>query len=279
MAHDKVAAHHKREAAASGAGAARKLAEARLSRRDPVVVAARADALAEALGGVGVTGLEPVRRRSPAARRPCHGAVRAHRAPWSTAPATVIPRAAPRSHGQDWPGGMEVYFVNVARSTRPSRRSCRQKGGTMHQYLDGLGLRAEPDVPDLGGVPAGLAAYAKIFADTYGRGQRAHEQRAAGLVPSQPARPRTSRSVPMQRYGRDREVAAWFFSGLRTEPATSRARTSGSIGMRLIAVRNLTRIIESSDGRLRTRREFSSEPNARRYLGQNVQKSAVLGDA
>jgi NAD(P)-dependent dehydrogenase (short-subunit alcohol dehydrogenase family) len=55
---------------------------------------------------------------------------------------------------------------------------------------------------------AGLAAYAKIFADTYAPDNVRMNNVLPGWIDSLPATEERRQSVPMRRYGRSEEIAA-----------------------------------------------------------------------
>ena len=69
---------------------------------------------------------------------------------------------------EDWHRGMEVYFLNVVRPTRlVTPMMQRQKAGVIINISTFAAFEPEPAFPTSGVFRAGLAAYAKLFADRY----------------------------------------------------------------------------------------------------------------
>jgi len=109
----------------------------------------------------------------------------------------------------DWRRGIEVYFLNVVRSTRlVAPIMVQQKSGAIINISTAWAFEPSPMFPTSAVARAGLAAYTKIFADQYA----AHNVRMNNVLPgwidSLPATEERRRDVPMQRYGTSEEVAA-----------------------------------------------------------------------
>jgi len=189
-----------------GAAAARKLAEdgfelAILSS------SGKGEALAGELGGVGVTGSN--QSEDDLARL-----VELTMARWGRIDALVNSAG----HGpkgdlldltdDDWRGGMEVYFLNVVRPTRlvtPVMQ--RQGGGAIVNITTFATFEPEPAYPTSGVFRAGLAAYAKLYADRYAADNIRMNNVQPGFIDSLPEKEASRARIPMGRYGRVEEVA------------------------------------------------------------------------
>ncbi|MET0430269.1 MAG: SDR family oxidoreductase [Microvirga sp.] len=206
MAQDKVAVITA-GGSGMGAGAARKLAEHGF-RVAILSSSGKGEALAEELGGVGVTGSnqsdDDLKRLVDLAM------ARYGRIDALVNSAGHGPRAPLLDlSDEDWHRGMEVYFLNVARATRlVTPVMVGQKGGAIINISTAWAFEPSPLFPTSAVFRAGLAAYAKIFADTYGPDNVRMNNVLPGWIDSLPATEERRRSVPMQRYGRTEEVAA-----------------------------------------------------------------------
>ena len=147
----------------------------------------KGEALAAELGGLGVTGSNQSERGSAAAGRRGAGAVGADRRAGQQRRA----RAAGAGRGDQRRG-----LASRARGLLPERGAggaaggagdAGAEGGRDRQHLDRLGVRAVGDVPDLGGVPGGLAAYAKLFADEFAADNVRMNNVLPGWIDSLPA--------------------------------------------------------------------------------------------
>ena len=131
---------------------------------------------------------------------------------------------------EQWHTGLDVYLMNVIRATRlvaPIMQA--QKGGAIINISTAWAFEPSAMFPTSAVFRAGLAAYTKIFADTYARRQRAHEQRPAGLD----RQPAGDRGAPRRACRCSATDAATRSprpspSSRRRAPATSPARTSAS---------------------------------------------------
>jgi NAD(P)-dependent dehydrogenase (short-subunit alcohol dehydrogenase family) len=190
-----------------GAGAARRLAE------DGFKVAVlsssgKGEALAKELGGIGVTGSN----RSPGdLERLVDHALEA----WARIDVLVNSAGhGPRApllelSDDDWHVGMEVYFLNVVRAARlvtPVMQ--QQKGGAIINISSFAAFEPDPAFPTSAVFRAGLAAYAKLFADTYAAENIRMNNVLPGFIDSLPEKEEFRRRIPMGRYGRTDEVSA-----------------------------------------------------------------------
>ncbi len=149
-----------------GADSARKLAE------DGFQVAilsssGKGEALAEELGGIGVTG-------SNQSNEDLQKLVDAAMAKWGRIDVLVNsaghgPRAAVLElTDEDWHTGMDVYFLNAVRATRlvtPIMQA--QKSGAIINISTFAAFEPDPVFPTSGVMRAGLAAFTKLFSDKY----------------------------------------------------------------------------------------------------------------
>ena len=168
----------------------------------------KGQALAEQLGGWGVTGSN----QSPDdLARLVEGAL----ARWGRI--DVLVNSA--GHGPkgpildisdaDWQRGMDTYLLNVIRSTRlvvPAMRA--QGGGAIVNISSAWAQEPAEQFPTSAVFRAGLAAFTKIFADTHAAQGIRMNNVLPGWIDSLPVTEARRQSVPMQRYGRADEVAA-----------------------------------------------------------------------
>jgi NAD(P)-dependent dehydrogenase (short-subunit alcohol dehydrogenase family) len=110
---------------------------------------------------------------------------------------------------EDWHKGMDVYFLNVVRPTRLATPIMqKQKSGTIINISTAWAFEPSPMFPTSATFRAGLASYAKIFADTYAADNIRMNNVLPGWIDSLPATDERRASVPMQRYGTSAEIAA-----------------------------------------------------------------------
>jgi NAD(P)-dependent dehydrogenase (short-subunit alcohol dehydrogenase family) len=189
-----------------GAGAARKLA-ADGFRIAILSSSGKGQALAEELGGFGVTGSN---QSSEDLTRLIDGTVER----WGRIDALVNSAG----HGpkgalldltdDDWQRGMEVYFLNAVRPTRlvtPVMQ--RQKSGAIVNITTFATFEPDAAFPTSGVFRAGLAAFTKLFADRYAADNIRMNNVLPGFIDSLPEKPGIRERVPMGRYGRVAEVA------------------------------------------------------------------------
>ena len=205
MADEKVAVL---TAAGSGMGAdaARKLAE-RGYRIAILSSSGRGEALAEELGGVGVTG-------SNQSNDDLQALVDKTMAAWGRIDVLVNSAGhGPRAPileltDDDWHTGMEVYFLCVVRPTRmvtPIMQ--RQGGGSIVNISTYVAFEPSPTFPTSGVFRAGLAAYTKLFADKYAAENIRMNNVLPGFIDSFPEQEEFRQKIPMKRYGTTGEIA------------------------------------------------------------------------
>ncbi|MGO7906190.1 SDR family oxidoreductase [Rhizobium leguminosarum] len=168
----------------------------------------KGEALAAELGGIGVTG-------SNQSNDDLKRLVDATMEKWGRIDALVNsaghgPRAPiTEITDEQWHAGMDIYFMNVVRPVRlvtPIMQA--QKSGAIVNISTAWVSEPSAMFPTSAVFRAGLAAYTKIYADTYaGDGIRINNV-LPGWIDSLPATEERRNSVPMKRYGTSAEVAA-----------------------------------------------------------------------
>jgi NAD(P)-dependent dehydrogenase (short-subunit alcohol dehydrogenase family) len=190
-----------------GAGAVRKLAA------DGFKVAVlspsgKGEALAKDLGGIGVTGSN---QSNDDLKRLVDLTVES----WGRIDVLVNSAGhGPRAPlleltDEDWHRGMEVYFLSVVRPTRlvtPIMQ--KQRAGAIVNISTFAAFEPDPAFPTSGVFRAGLAAYAKLFADKYAPENIRMNNVLPGFIDSLPEKEEFRRRIPMGRYGRTDEIAA-----------------------------------------------------------------------
>jgi NAD(P)-dependent dehydrogenase (short-subunit alcohol dehydrogenase family) len=189
-----------------GAGAARRLAS------DGCKVAVlsssgKGEALAEELGGIGVTGSN--QSTEDLARLVDLTMERWGRVDVLVNSAGHGPRAPVLElTDEDWHRGMEVYFLNVVRPTRlvtPIMQ--RQKGGVIINVSTFAAFEPDPTFPTSGVFRAGLAAFTKLFADKYAAENIRMNNVLPGFIDSLPEKAEFRQRIPMGRYGKTDEIS------------------------------------------------------------------------
>tara|TARA_Y100001934_G_scaffold278506_1_gene379878 strand:+ start:327 stop:1031 length:705 start_codon:yes stop_codon:yes gene_type:complete len=190
-----------------GAGAARKLAE------DGFHVAilsssGKGEALAEELGGLGVTG-------SNQSNDDLAKLVDATFERWGRIDVLINSAGhGPRAPiveltDEDWHAGMEVYFLNAVRPTRlvtPVMQN--QKSGVIINISTFAAFEPDPVFPTSGVFRAGLAAFAKLYSDQYAADNIRMNNVLPGFIDSLPENQDFKARIPMERYGKTEEIAA-----------------------------------------------------------------------
>lgn len=189
-----------------GAGAVRKLAA------DGFHVAVlsssgKGEALADELGGFGVTGSN---QSGDDLKRLVDGTLER----WGRI--DVLVNSA--GHGpkgdileltdEDWHAGLDVYFLNAVRPTRlVTPVMCEQKSGVIINISTFATFEPEPAFPTSGMARAGLAAFTKLYADKYAADNIRMNNVLPGFIDSRPEKEAFRARIPMGRYGRVQEIA------------------------------------------------------------------------
>lgn len=168
----------------------------------------KGEALATELGGIGITG-------SNQSNDDLKRLVDATMEKWGRVDALVNSAGhGPRAQiveitDEQWHTGLDVYLMNVIRPVRlvtPIMQA--QKSGAIVNISTAWAFEPSSMFPTSAVFRAGLAAYSKIYADTYaGDGIRLNNV-LPGWIDSLPATEERRDSVPMKRYGTSAEVAA-----------------------------------------------------------------------
>ncbi|RUW86684.1 MAG: SDR family oxidoreductase [Mesorhizobium sp.] len=110
---------------------------------------------------------------------------------------------------EQWHTGMDVYLMNVIRPVRiVAPQMVKQKGGAIINISTAWVAEPNAMFPTSAVFRAGLAAYTKIFSNTYAADNVRMNNVLPGWIDSLPATEERRDNVPMQRYGTSEEVAA-----------------------------------------------------------------------
>jgi NAD(P)-dependent dehydrogenase (short-subunit alcohol dehydrogenase family) len=168
----------------------------------------KGEALAQELGGIGVTG-------SNQSNDDLKRLVDATMERWGRIDVLVNSAGhGPRAPiieitDEQWHSGMDVYLMNVIRPVRlvaPIMQA--QKRGSIVNISTAWAFEPSAMFPTSAVFRAGLAAYTKIFADTYAADNMRMNNVLPGWIDSLPATEERRESVPMKRYGTSEEIAA-----------------------------------------------------------------------
>jgi NAD(P)-dependent dehydrogenase (short-subunit alcohol dehydrogenase family) len=168
----------------------------------------KGEALAQELGGIGVTGSN---QSSDDLKRLVDGTLEK----WGRID-TLVNSAGhgPRAPllditDEQWHTGMDVYLMNVIRPTRlvtPIMQ--KQKSGAIINISTAWAFEPSAMFPTSAVFRAGLASYTKLFADSFAADNVRMNNVLPGWIDSLPATEERRQSVPMQRYGKSDEIAA-----------------------------------------------------------------------
>lgn len=109
----------------------------------------------------------------------------------------------------DWHAGMDVYLLNVIRTTRlvaPIMQ--KQKAGAIINISTFAAVEPDGAFPTSAVFRAGLAAYTKLFADQFAAHNIRMNNVLPGFIDSLPERDEFRQRIPMGRYGTTDEIAA-----------------------------------------------------------------------
>ncbi len=167
----------------------------------------KGEALANELGGVGVTGSnqsEADLQRLVDATMERYGRVDALVNSAGHGPRAPVLELT----DEQWRTGMEVYFMNVVRPTRlVTPIMVAQGGGAIVNVSTFAVFEPDPVFPTSGVFRAGLAAFTKLFADRYAADNVRMNNVLPGFVDSLPEQEEYRKRIPMGRYGKVEEVA------------------------------------------------------------------------
>jgi NAD(P)-dependent dehydrogenase (short-subunit alcohol dehydrogenase family) len=168
----------------------------------------KGEALAEELGGVGVTGSNQSNddlKRLVDATMARFGRI------------DVLVNSA--GHGprapileitdEDWHRGMEVYFLSAVRPTRlvTPIMEAQGTGGSIINISTFATFEPDPVFPTSAVSRAGLAVFTKLFADTYAAKGIRMNNILPGFIDSLPEKEVFRERIPMGRYGKVEEIA------------------------------------------------------------------------
>jgi len=110
---------------------------------------------------------------------------------------------------EDWHTGMDVYFLSAVRPTRlvtPVMQA--QKSGSIINISTFAAFEPDPTFPTSGVFRAGLAAFAKLFSDKYAPDNVRMNNVLPGFINSLPEKAHFLERIPLERYGTTEEIAA-----------------------------------------------------------------------
>jgi len=190
-----------------GAAAARKLADDGF-RVAILSSSGKGEALAQELGGIGVTG-------SNQSNDDIKRLVDKVMDTWGRVDVLVNSAGhGPRApileiSDEDWHRGMDVYLLSAVRPSRlVAPLMVKQGGGTIINISTFAAFEPDPVFPTSGVFRAGLAAFTKLFADQYAAHNVRMNNVLPGFIDSLPEKEVFRERIPMGRYGKSSEIAA-----------------------------------------------------------------------
>ena len=189
-----------------GAAAARKLAE---TGHAVAILSSsgKGEALAEELGGLGVTGSN---QSEDDLKKLVDGALER----WGRVDVLVNSAGhGPRAPvleltDEDWHTGLDVYMLSAVRPTRlVTPIMVEQKAGTIINISTFAAFEPDPVFPTSGVFRAGLAAFCKLYSDKYAPDNVRMNNVLPGFIDSLPEKEAFRERIPMERYGKVEEIA------------------------------------------------------------------------
>ena len=189
-----------------GAAAARKLAE---TGHAVAILSSsgKGEALAEELGGLGVTGSN---QSEDDLKKLVDGAMER----WGRVDVLVNSAGhGPRAPvleltDEDWHTGLDVYMLSAVRPTRlVTPIMVEQKAGTIINISTFAAFEPDPVFPTSGVFRAGLAAFCKLYSDRYAPNNVRMNNVLPGFIDSLPEKEAFRERIPMERYGKVEEIA------------------------------------------------------------------------
>ena len=190
-----------------GAGVARKLA-AEGYAVGILSSSGKGEALAAALGGVGVTG-------SNQSGDDVQRLIDAVMARWGRIDVLVNSAGhGPRAPlieitDEGWHQGIDIYFLSAVRPIRAVTPIMEaQGGGAIVNITTFATFEPDPAFPTSGVARAGLAAFVKLYADQYASKGIRINNLLPGFIDSLPEKEAFRARIPMGRYGKVEEIAS-----------------------------------------------------------------------
>ena len=110
---------------------------------------------------------------------------------------------------EEWVKGMEVYFLNVVRSSRvvtPIMQ--KQKNGVIINISTFAIFEPDSNFPTSGVFRSGLAAFTKLYSDKYAKDNIRMNNILPGFIDSLPKKDELLKRIPLGRYGKVSEISA-----------------------------------------------------------------------
>lgn len=109
----------------------------------------------------------------------------------------------------DWHRGMDVYLLNVVRPTRlVTPHMQKNGGGAIVNISTAWAFEPTAQFPTSAVFRAGLAAFTKLYTDSYAADNIRMNNVLPGWIDSLPQTDARRDTVPMKRYGKSEEIAA-----------------------------------------------------------------------
>lgn len=177
----------------------------------------KGEALAQELGGIGVTG-------SNQSVEDLGKLVDATMERWGRIDVLVNSAGhGPRApileiSDEDWHHAMEVFFFNAVRATRlVTPHMIAQKSGAIINISTFAAFEPSPVFPTSAVMRAGLASYTKLFADAHAADNVRMNNVLPGFIDSLPEKEEFRSQIPLGRYGRSYEEIAATVAFLASE--------------------------------------------------------------
>lgn len=166
-----------------------------------------AETLAKELGGVGVTG-------SVTEEANLNRLVDAAMSAWGRIDGAVLSTGHPPKgellalSDDDWRKGLDLIILNVVKVARLITPIFeRQGGGAIVNISTFAAFEPDPVFPISCTLRAGLASFAKLYADQYAAKNIRMNNLLPGFIDSLPEKPQFKARIPMGRYGTVEEIA------------------------------------------------------------------------
>ena len=109
---------------------------------------------------------------------------------------------------EDWFKGMEIYFLNVVRSTRlVTPFMMKQKSGVIINISTFATFEPDSVFPTSGVFRAGLASFTKLFVNEYSKYNIRMNNILPGFINSLPEKKEFKKRIPLKRYGTTSEIS------------------------------------------------------------------------